>query len=599
MANKIFNFIEIETSKLSTQIRTWLKSTFGTSDAQFSDASPHGQLITLQEELNAHQMLYLKNVTNRLILQDDVDAKVVQSKAIIAGHKPARPTSATGVLRFRVKPSINIEEFIKGGYISINNYHHLKNKTNNLSYSLETGVEKLIQPINLNSVFYINIIQGRFETQSNTGDGSENQSFTVLTTTTSNIDNNRVNVKYNGLFVEVKDGFIDLLTNELACYTNTAMEGGIDVFFGNGYNGFIPESASQVDITYLLTNGSDGEIINPIANDFKFIEDVYDAEGNVVSMDEVFDIEVDTVIGFASDGETKEMTAAILPYSSRNFVLATPKQFIYHLKRLNRFSKINAYNKLDDNLFNITEQLVMEAYNKLKKAIDKAIDKGNIASIKLYFNQYSKLFNDYRTNLNDNQIYLYLIPLISKYFNSSVNYFNVPLDVFYLDDEEKEKTINYLRDSATISPNIDITIIQPKLSKYTVFYYISRKANSNVNNDSIKQLIINETSNFLLTYDRTDRIVKSDLINYLKTNIVDIDSLDLHFKCEKNENAKKSATFRRSNKLIGIDEIVGDIVIEKDEYAIIRGDWRDSSGNYYSDELSSNGLKAINIEFIK
>ena len=61
----------------------------------------------------------------------------------------------------------------------------------------------------------------------------------------------------------------------------------------------------------------------------------------------LFDIFVETDIKFASDGESVEYTKSVIPYVSRNFVLATPAQFIYHLKKLNMFSKVNAFNTLD------------------------------------------------------------------------------------------------------------------------------------------------------------------------------------------------------------------------------------------------------------
>jgi hypothetical protein len=51
------------------------------------------------------------------------------------------------------------------------------------------------------------------------------------------------------------------------------------------------------------------------------------------------------------------------------------------------------------------------------------------------------------------------------------------------------------------------------------------------------------------------------------------------------------------NALIGIDSVHGDILIEKDEYPIIRGGWYDRNGLYYSDNITSGGLTSINITF--
>ena len=51
------------------------------------------------------------------------------------------------------------------------------------------------------------------------------------------------------------------------------------------------------------------------------------------------------------------------------------------------------------------------------------------------------------------------------------------------------------------------------------------------------------------------------------------------------------------NIMLGIDTIHGDIIIEKDEYAIIRGGWRDRKGIFYSESPSDNSLNSINIVF--
>jgi hypothetical protein len=48
--------------------------------------------------------------------------------------------------------------------------------------------------------------------------------------------------------------------NEEACMVKTGQSGGIDIFFGTGYNGMIPNTGSTILIEYLATNGEDGNI---------------------------------------------------------------------------------------------------------------------------------------------------------------------------------------------------------------------------------------------------------------------------------------------------------------------------------------------------
>ena len=58
----------------------------------------------------------------------------------------------------------------------------------------------------------------------------------------------------------------------------TGFNGGIDVIFGNGGFGHIPEIASAINVNYIKTDGSNGNIYRRTPNDFKFIDDVFDGD---------------------------------------------------------------------------------------------------------------------------------------------------------------------------------------------------------------------------------------------------------------------------------------------------------------------------------
>jgi hypothetical protein len=49
--------------------------------------------------------------------------------------------------------------------------------------------------------------------------------------------------------------------------------------------------------------------------------------------------------------------------------------------------------------------------------------------------------------------------------------------------------------------------------------------------------------------------------------------------------------------MLGIDPVHGDIVLEKNEYAIIRGNFYDRKGIYYNENPNREGLSSINIVF--
>jgi len=403
-----------------------------------------------------------------------------------------------------------------------------------------------------------------------------------------------------------------MLPKEFACFVKSGFNGGIDIYFGTDNSGFVPQIGSQIIVEYLLSNGSEGEILNPTVNEWKIIDDVTDGQGNIIKIDELFDIFIENDVNFSSDGESIEYTKTMIPYVSRNFVLATPNQFIFHLKRLNIFSKVNAFNMLDDNNFAITDNVLENYVNKIANAINT--NKSNdeiLASVANFKTIYSK----YKTNSNDNIIYLYLIPDISKFFNDDINYFNINSDVFTLDQQEQQKTLGYLKQIGTLSPTTSVKIIQPKITRYIMHVYVRRFENANEEN--IKQQIVSISSDYLLNNNRFDRIPKSDFIELFK-QIEGIDSVSLYFVSEENENYQKNqninqntilqtpqkiengiikSAYKNSDKLIGLDPVHGDIVINKDEYAIIRGGFRDRKGIWYSENPNENTLNSINITF--
>jgi len=603
--NKFFDFIEITYDKLTKQLEYWLKDTFQKSDKQFSNASPHGMILHIQKILFNNNILYLKNSLKQLDISKTTNERFIKNAARVSGHNPSRSISASGTIKLKLKVGVNTVDKIKGGKIIVMDNTLLKNKSNQLNYTLTIGNSiKNIYDINSYTELYFNIKQGKYETQKYTGDGRKNQSISVVINRNQTIDNFSYSVYYNGISLKIVDSLYDMLPNEHACYTKTGFDGGLDIYFGTGSYGFIPEIGSSITVTYLLTDGSKGNILNNIVNDFIFEDDVYDYNGNTIKMEDLFDIYIHNDINFGVDSESVQYTKSVIPHVSRNFVLASPEQFIYHLKRLNMFSKVNAFNLLDENNFNN----------------NKYIDKFIIDTFGGYVevDDIREKMIRYFPTIYDNQIYLYLIPKIRNYFVDDYNYFNVPFDVFYLDDNEKEKIMSYLKTMGIISITSNVVIIQPKISLYVMNVYI-RRYKTDVK-DNIKNQVIDIISDYFISNERFDRIVKSDIMKTIKNQVTSIDSINIEFICKKNEDYHREGIKTTNNHnvledeinvikqrkvlkktpynpdaILGIDPVQGDIMVNKDELPVLRGGWYDRNGLYYNDVPSTNGLSSINI----
>jgi len=641
--NNFYEYIELKYTDLSDQINQWLKAVYDRSALNLNSSSPYGQIINVLKELFQHNIIYLKNTIKVLDINQSQNKKVIMQTARIAGHNVGRAISSTGTLKFQLKTGTDIDTKIKGSTLIFDNELLMKNKTNSLNYITNLNTDKNIYPISTsNNSFFVPIIQGSYEDQNFTSNGRANQSISVNIPGNKQVENFNFEITYNGITLLVKDHLYDMLPAEYSCFVRSGFNGGIDIYFGDENHGFIPTQGTNITVRYLLSDGADGEILNPTFNDFKVEGEVRDGQGNTIDVNQLFDIEIASDINFASDGESIDFTKAAIPYTSRNFVLGTPSQFIYHIRKLNIFSKVNAYNKLEDNDFSVNETIIEDAIKKVNKNINNNANKNTqIADI----DNLNKLYASYKNNQNDNEIYLYLIPSITKYFSDSINYFNIPFDVFYLDQNEQDKIMTYLRQMGTLSTTIEIKIIQPVISRYTMHVYIRRF--DYANEDNIREEIIANSSDYLLNTTRFDRIPKADFIKMFK-EIDGIDSASVYFVSKKNEDYHKKASdlgyapqetiipkydsskvartskipqFKAKiqpilsqptkikngvaittqaydpNLILGIDNVHGDIICDKDEYAIIRGGWRDRKGIWYDEDTTTETLNSINIVF--
>ena len=640
--NRVFNFIELNYTNLTNQVTNWLSAAYNKSGLLFNSSSGYGQILEVVKEFFLQNILMLKNYTKQIDIDQANTRRMINNIARISGHNPSRAISAKGTLKFKLKQGISIADKVSGGKVTIYDDTVLKNKTNSLFYTLKVGTDKNLYSLTPGCQFFVNIIQGKYDTQSFTGDGNPTQSIQVNVSNNTTIDNFDYQITLNGINLTIKDHLTDLLQNEYACYTRTGFNGGMDVYFGNSINGIIPPIGSLIEVKYLLTNGLQGNILNSKVNDFSFVDDLYDDDGNAIQVDQIFDVYVDTDIIFASDGEDIQYTKTIIPYVSRNFVLATPAQFIYHLKKLNMFSKVNAFNTLDMIKIDIDSDGTLDA-------------------------------------ININEMYLNLVPRITDYFSTDVNYFNVPFSSFYLDSEEKQRIITYLKKQGIVSITSSIKILDPIIKKFIVNIFIRKF--DDVTKENIRDQIVNVLSDYFSTYSRYDRIIKADLISQLK-GIDGIDSINLEFVSKATEDYHKdgailSATKKNvlqstyatttsavnvtvdsytnavnnqqtlnkvstdksqstvnklsilgtptqnqsttvtntdktsvgnttivsyketqydSKKLIDIDPTLGDIIIGKNELVILRGGWSNRNGVFFhEDPRSTDGFSTINI----
>jgi len=352
-----------------------------------------------------------------------------------------------------------------------------------------------------------------------------------------------------------------MLPNEQACIVRTGFNGGIDVIFGNEGFGAVPRIGSPIEVRYIVTDGSNGNIFRRTRNDWKFIGDVIDGEGATLDPTQVFNIDIYTDINFGADEEDILFTKNILPIASNNFVLGLPQQYAYEIKKLGVFSHVNAYEETGT-------------------------------------------------------IFIVATPNIRLFKNQNSDYFTIDIKAFELDTYEKSKIDKYLKIGGNLQLTRKYRIDSPDLSYYVMNIFVISYSDST--DDSVNAQILDKISEYFLNLKRIDRIPKLDIMREL-SSIRDIHSVDIQFISKKNEDYHRDNLIKISNKektynsnfkndistprtpsynekeTLGLDPILGDIIFKPNELPIIRGGWSDRSNVYYSSDIDGNQMKSVNI----
>lgn len=539
---KIFDKAKITYNELYNSAKNFLQKQYDQVNQVFTNASPFGQLLSVILDLGRLILYYIEDSITELNINTANRANSIYGLSRLTGHNPTRAIAASGnILLTYNNENININ----GNTVIIPNYTKIKCLDNNLPYLIQLTTDDIRFLLSPNNSIEVNIVQGEYEVQNVTGTGNKLQSYSIFPKRGRYIDNYNVRVYVNSELWKNYDSLLDISYQAKGCIIKTGISGGIDIYFGNGYNGMIPPLGANIRIEYLTTAGVDGNI--RYGSDVKFtIEDTgYDMMGNDVDLSKIFNISLVTDISFGTNSEPLYLTKLISPMTSRNFVLANPDNYIYFLEKFNYFSFINAYSNKNDE--DITD---------------------------------------------DNVIYLFLIPDIQKRIKSNENYFSVPQSEFLLKEDEKNMILKMIDESGQKMITTVVKIVDPIFKRYAI--NINLEIFEGYNRDVIRNEIESALSNYFLNNKRVDKIPKSDLIAIIE-DIDGVDSINLWFISEENEKNKK---INPDADDVGIDEF-GDIVCEKGDLVLIRGGWYTRDDIYINDVVDSNKLGSVNINFNK
>lgn len=601
----------IKLTELYTDAISFVRATYENVDQYFTMASPMGQLLQVVLNHGRQILFYIEDSITELNINTATRPDNIKGLVSLTGHNPSRAIGARGTIRLTYNGN---KMNIYGNTIIIPNYTNLTYVSNSLKYTIILPAEEARLELSVNNYIDVNVIQGTIEYQQVTGNGDPLQSFNVKAKKGLSIDNYYVNIYVDGKKWKTVESILDMTLNEESCMVKTGQSGGIDIFFGTGYNGMIPDAGSTILIEYLATNGEDGNITDLQSGDgsrWKFNSTGFALNTNEIDLNKCLTPSIVNNIIFGTIDEPIYLSRLIAPHMSRAFVLANKDNYIYFLKKLNMFTIVDAINgfaTFDDqftkdkyNQYKTqVENLTLE-YNKLNstKGADsqQTIDKKaqlDAANVQLnYWNQQVQ-----SQQKDDNTVYLFLVPDVNKRITNNQNYYTCPLSSFSLTTGEKTAIYDLIEESGQRVITVDNAILDLKYPRFVINIVLVIYEDKDF--ETIRQSIISKTSEYFLKNTRRDRIPVSDIVRIIE-DVDGVDSVSIWFDADKNNiNIYQNGTY-------GLDDY-GDIILEryvqdafgnkvpvKDIYPLIRGGFTSYLGTDYEDNIDVNKLSSINI----
>lgn len=563
-----FSKTRLKASELMEQAVVFLHNKYSSSAHVFTSASPFGQLLIVLANMAELIFTYIAHTAEELNIKTAQNVETIYGLARLTGHDAYRGGSAYGMIALKLNTSTDL---IEGNFVTINNFTKFTIAETGCTYFLNLPSDFIRLRVADNSFINVAYIQGTPESQTFTSDGTSLQSFNPIIKTMT--DNDNISVTVNGKEWRRVDSLYDMpadddLENSECFMVKSSVNVGITIFFGNGEFGKIPPAGALIEVTYIKTDGANGNADSSSLN-YMFEDSGIDEYGNEVNLNDVLIVETVTPPMLGSDFENPEFTKLIAPRASKSFVLATPENYVSYLSKYNQYSFIYAYNTKDDpNLY------------------------------------------------DDNVIYLKIIPNIKKKLSNSQDYFELPTREFILSNDEKDAIIRTLDDSGRMLINSEVEIVDPKVKKYVINIIV--RYFEDIDKTLIRSRIRSLLNKYYLNINRNDIIPLSDIIALVE-GVDGVDTCDVFFVNEENERAIINGYYyvnetrwdgleqieEQKKVIVGFDEDprvgfddFGNIKINEYEVFIPKGGWKDRDGNYYTETPEDGKLGPLNIFFV-
>lgn len=542
---KIFRLLDARYANFVTAVKNYLSKTLTDYETSYSNSSIFGQLINVVTAAIQNNQLYIEDA---MVEQNKYTAqrkKSVYSLAQLSGYNPSLGKAAGAQIKLTYQPN-NAQELS----LIVNNHQKLTCTQNGMTYNIILPQEAIV--VNLdrdNSSKYLYVVEGHFETQTFISQGGQLYSINVPFSGDADID--YLTVKVNNEVWERVDSIYDMNADGKQFIVRTSLHKGFDVIFGNEEFGRALKEGDDVEITYLVHDGELGNIDLNVETYFTFDDMLKDISGEEVDGNSIFQVTLATQ-DYATSGtnsEDKELVKQMIGYNTRSLVLSTPQSYK-----------------------NLISKFSFCGYNRTWSEVGSLVVN-------------SLIIRNYKQQLKDGK-----------------DYFNLDESAFTLSSAQKQSIYNFINKSNNQLAGVVYNIYDPILCKYAMHVYVKLKS-GNFDRDYVGNKIRVLVGEFFSDVNNDMFIPKSDIVHLLKSNIDEIDSVNVYFLSERNESAmitsqyvddqitydiangtykhKKETVyiFEGENPNLGLDNH-GNIQLENDmQFPVLMGGWNYISGS--------------------
>lgn len=615
--NKIFTLHRIRYEELWADALNWVRRTYRAAGEKFNSASPFAQLLSVILHLGRMIFYYIEDSITGLNIKTAYRPDQIKGLAVLTGHDPGRSISARGAIKITyVETGSNEHE---GEICYISNKSEVYNILNGSSYTILLSADNAKMTMKQSNYIEASIVQGSVKYQQATGTGRVLQSFNFNERNQTEIDQYFVNVYVNGERWDIVPSLTDMTYNQKACIVKTGNLGGLDVFFGNRTMGMIPPRGATILIEYIVSEGTYGNFPKELMNSSEYWQwktEGFLKDGTSIDLNQNFKISCETDIIFGTHSEDTALTQLIAPYVSRSMVLSSKTNYEYFLKKMNMFSFIEVIpgyfsnkNALMSSSYDDANQAYIDALNAYNDIVlqygsesQQAIEAD--AVVQKAFEALSVASDNLSdSEMNDNTVYLMLIPDITKRISSATNYFTCDESLFKLSYDEQYNILNLIEMSGQRCLTIDNKIIEAKYPRFSI--NVDARIWDNFSEDDVYNDCVDVLSDYFLNLKRKDRIPQSDIVAILEA-VSGIDSVRVRFDADANN----AYIYNRNTEFYGIDEY-GDVIMSRevldsygnsieihDIYPLFRGGFTSPDGATYSSDQNNSELSGFNLNVI-